>query len=141
MAAKMAESCGDDGPKLGRWKGERGKGQGEGERGKGEGEGGGRKGEIGGRGEKWGKGGGKFEIFKNLARPLQRPVHVACFRPHFRSQGQQSACLLLVSKSTRQGSNLRPEDLQSPALPLSYWWLTIRGEKTTSKDYSASSSM
>ena len=35
-----------------------------------------------------------------------------------------------ASKSTRQGSNLRPGDLQSLALPLSYWWLTKRGEKT-----------
>ena len=32
-------------------------------------------------------------------------------------------------KSTRQGSNLRPGDLQSLALPLSYWWLDIMGGK------------
>ena len=37
MAAKMAESCGDDGPKLVRGRKEGGRGQGEGERGKGEG--------------------------------------------------------------------------------------------------------
>ena len=48
MAAKMAESCGEDGPKLGRWKEGRGKEGGKGARG--QGEGGRAKGE-GGRGE------------------------------------------------------------------------------------------
>ena len=75
----MADSCGDDGPKLGRWKvmglkqnGGRAKGEGgrakvEGGRAKGEGG----RGKQGGRGGKWGKG-GKFEIFKNLAAPPPR---------------------------------------------------------------------
>ena len=77
----------------------------------------------GGKGWKIEKG-GKFENNKNLAgcglcRPLQ-------------SQGS-GVSDEAASKSTRQGSNLRPGDLQSLALPLSYWWLTKRGEKTPNK--------
>ena len=65
---------------------------------------------VGGMGEKLEKG-GKFEIVKNLARPLQRPVHVACFRPQ--SVTRSAACLpMLLSKSTRQGSILRHGELQ-----------------------------
>ena len=36
-------------------------------------------------------------------------------------------------KSTRQGSNLRPGDLQSLALPLSYWWLTTKASQPASR--------
>ena len=84
-------------------------GWGKGARGGREGGSGGREGERGGREGEIGGKGGKFEIStKNNAgggSSRNRSSHPA-------------------SKSTRQGSNLRPGDLQSLALPLSYWWLT-----------------
>ena len=137
MAAKMADSCGD-GPKLGRWKEGRGKAARGGR--KWRAKGGGRKGGIGGRGGKV-KNGGKFESVESVAagnlKTTTKILLPGCglCRP-LQSQGGSGVsdeAEQPASKSTRQGSNLRPGDLQSLALPLSYWWLTKRGEKTPNK--------
>ena len=107
-------------------KGARGQG------GKGRAKGGGRKGRAGGgkvRGE--GVESGKWREIKKMAGNLKllAPKIVwsvgACGSFTEEESDQQST----DQKSTRQGSNLRPGDLQSLAPPLSYWWLDNMGGK------------
>ena len=115
-----------DGPKR-RWR--------EGESGgrKGEGERGGR--EIGGRGGKWEK-------------CCLAAVGSLCRRP---LQSHKEDLVFLMKQSEQQPASNPPgrdrtRDMgtyndPSPALPLSYWWLAIFGEKYTSKDYNSQASV
>ena len=105
----------------GKWEGERGKG--EGERGKGEGD--------RGEGVKRWKMAGNLKKAGNLKLVAPKIVWSvgACGSFTEEVSEQQST----DQKSTRQGSNLRLGDLQSLALPLSYWWLTKGGEKPPNK--------
>ena len=64
--------------------------------------------------------GGKFE--KTSIRQPASKSSTSSDRDRNRTSRQ-------ASKSTRQGSNLRPGDLQSLAPPLSYWWLDNMGGK------------
>ena len=132
----MGLSWEGDGPKR-RWR-EGESGGREGERGRGRAGGGGERGEgVEKGGEMAGnsKNGGKFETQQNIQPASQQVVLQSRQTGRNRSSSQQAR------KSTRQGSNLRPGDLQSLAPPLSYWWLAIFGEKTTNKYYSASFNM